>query len=137
MIMLDTLNLPHFCPDSRRQNMKRKKTTSPSLQFSQDLSKQPIRRCNISKGFISVQVMSSVFANVGVHHRLILMKGVLAARVVQLCVYHRALEQRKGQTRGQGSESRVQIRDSNQIFLSFSLPTLDNRIKTDQGRKTW
>lgn len=54
--------------------------------------------------FILVQGLSSVFANVGVHHRFILMEGVLAARVIQLCVYHRALEHSES---GQ-SESKVQ-----------------------------
>lgn len=69
--------------------------------------------------FFSVPGLSSVFANVGVHHRFILMKRVLAARVIQLCVNHRALEQSKGQNRAsQGSESRLQIRDSSQNLLT-------------------
>lgn len=80
---------------------------------------------------MSLQMLSSVFANVSVHHRLVLMKGVLAARVIQLCVYHRALEERKGQNRAsQGSESGLQISHFYHTFLT--LPTLRRRIRAEK-----
>lgn len=126
---LKTFSPPAFCPASRKQNIKRKKKTSPFLQFSQDLSKQPIRGCDGLPRFYLVQVLSSVFANIGVHHRLVLMKGVLAARVIQLRVYHRALEQSKGQS----SQSGLSLKGPDERFSSHlsQLPSAHVREQTE------
>lgn len=115
----------------QEEKYETKNKTSLFLQFCKDLWKQLVGRCDIWQCLMSLQMLSSVFANVSVHHRLVLMKGVLAARVIQLCVYHRALEERKGQNRAsQGSESGLQISHFYHTFLT--LPTLRRWIRAEK-----